>query len=121
MSADNYMLIRTYKGSYVVTTEFASDGEPEPITPATFTRGLTRVFATHDEAMAYASSEYAEYGIEDESFSTYRDEIRAERDAEILAIIDETCDPYSSHVPCPPAALSAVGSELRRRIEGEAR
>lgn len=62
MSADNYFLVRPHGDKFVVTMEFASCEEPSPIDGTN-----VPTFDTRLEALDYAHSQWAEYGVVDES------------------------------------------------------
>lgn len=59
MSADNYLYVRRYRNRFAVTDESASADGPGPV------RGnhTAKFFATLGEAIDYALTEYAEYGM----------------------------------------------------------
>ncbi len=61
MSSDNYIYVRRYRGRYVVTDESASADRPTPIERQGGNRGV--FFDTLAEAIDYASTQYAEYGM----------------------------------------------------------
>ena len=61
MSADNYIYVRRYRGRYVVTDESASADRPTPIERHGGNRGTS--FGSLAEAVDYALTQYAEYGV----------------------------------------------------------
>lgn len=61
MSADNYYLIRRYKGRYLVTNESASVDTPTPRKWAVKHGALS--FVCLEDARTYALSQYSEYGV----------------------------------------------------------
>jgi len=81
MSSDNFYLIRRDEDAFVVTMEFASDDDARPLVKdkdGNYAGGCTRVFADHAAAWEYADSEYAEYGVQDESGLSYAEGLQLE-------------------------------------------
>lgn len=65
MSADNFYVVQPWQDRFAVTMEFASDEHER--TPRDLDRavhaGHARLFDTPEEALDYAASQYAEYGV----------------------------------------------------------